>query len=172
MTTCGYHISALLGANWNSRQSGQYLFSHHHQLYDCQYVYIKILFEIMNSSRMLLLSNVVMQCKTHTNVANNKVDYTPLCKSNGTFFSGMDINALTSVLHKYKTPVTKCCTFNCCWVNLVCIRHLIVKIMPEKHAWVLISWCQIHLISFNSSRINSFVQLYTVTNSRNLIWLL
>ena len=60
---------------------------------------------------------------------------TPLCKSNGTFFSYIDINELTSVLHKYKTPVTKCCIFTCCWVNLVCIRHLIVKIMPEKHVW-------------------------------------
>ena len=58
----------------------------------------------------------------------------PLCKSNGTFFSDMDINELTSVLHKYKTPVTKCCILTC-WVNLVCIRHLIVKIMPEKHVW-------------------------------------
>ena len=45
------------------------------------------------------------------------------------------MNELTSVLHKYKTPVTKCCILNCCWVNLVCIRHLIVKIIPEKHAW-------------------------------------
>ena len=60
---------------------------------------------------------------------------TPLCKSNGTFLSDMDINELTSVLHKYKTPVTKCCILTCCWVNLVCIRHLIVKIMPEKHLW-------------------------------------
>ena len=60
---------------------------------------------------------------------------TPLCKSNGTFFSYIDINELTSVLHKYKTPVTKCYIFTCCWVNLVCIRHLIVKIMPEKHVW-------------------------------------
>ena len=60
---------------------------------------------------------------------------TPLCKSNGTFFSDMDINELTSVLHKYKTPVTKCCILTCCWVNLVCIKHLIVKIMPEKHVW-------------------------------------
>ena len=47
----------------------------------------------------------------------------------------MDINGLTSVLHKYKTPATKCCILTCCWVNLVCIKHLIVKIMPEKHAW-------------------------------------
>ena len=60
---------------------------------------------------------------------------TPLCKSNGTLFSDIDINELTSVLQKYKTPVTKCCILTCCWVNLVCIRHLIVKIMPEKHAW-------------------------------------
>ena len=60
-------------------------------------------------------------------------NYTPLCKSNGTFFSDMDINELNSVLHKYKTPVTECCILTCCWVNLVCIRHLIVKIMPEKH---------------------------------------
>ena len=60
---------------------------------------------------------------------------TPLCKSNGIFFSDMDINELTSVLHKYKTPVTKCCILTCCWANLVCIRHVIVKIMPEKHAW-------------------------------------
>ena len=58
---------------------------------------------------------------------------TPLCKSNGTFFSDMVINDLTSVLHKYKTPVTKCCILTFCWVNLVCIRHLIVKIMPGKH---------------------------------------
>ena len=60
---------------------------------------------------------------------------TPLCKSNGTLFSDIDINELTSVLHKYKTPVTKCCILTCCWVNLVCIRHLIANIMPEKHAW-------------------------------------
>ena len=61
--------------------------------------------------------------------------YTPMCKSNGTFFSDMDINELTSVLHKYKTPVTKYCILICCWVNTVCIRHLIVKMMPEKHVW-------------------------------------
>ena len=60
---------------------------------------------------------------------------TPLCKSNGTFFSDMDINELTSVMHKYNTPVTKWCILICCWVNLVCIRRLIVKIMPEKHVW-------------------------------------
>ena len=60
---------------------------------------------------------------------------TPLCKSNGTFFSGMDINELTSILHKYKTPLTKRCMLTCCWVNLVCIRHLIVEIMPEKPVW-------------------------------------
>ena len=50
-------------------------------------------------------------------------------------FSDMVINELTSVLHKYKTPLTKCCILTCCLVNLVCIRHLIVKIMPEKHVW-------------------------------------
>ena len=64
---------------------------------------------------------------------------TPLCKSNGTFFSDIDINELTSVLHKYKTPVTKCCILTRCWVNLVCIRHLIVKIMPEKHVWYFVA---------------------------------
>ena len=50
------------------------------------------------------------------------------------FFSDMDINELTSVLLKY-TPVTKCCILTCFGVNLVCIRQLIVKIMPEKHVW-------------------------------------
>ena len=55
---------------------------------------------------------------------------TPLCKSNGTLFLDIDIIELTSILHKYKTPVTKRCILTCCWVNLVCIRHLIVKIMP------------------------------------------
>ena len=60
---------------------------------------------------------------------------TPLCKSNGTFLSDMDINELTSVLHKYETQVTKCCILTCCWVNLVCIRHLTVKIVPERHVW-------------------------------------
>ena len=29
-------------------------------------------------------------------------------------FSDMDINELTSVLHKYKTPVPKCCILTCC----------------------------------------------------------
>ena len=58
----------------------------------------------------------------------------PCAKSNGTLFSDIDINEFTSVLHKYKTPVTKCCILTCCWVNLVSIRYLIVKIMPEKHA--------------------------------------
>ena len=61
--------------------------------------------------------------------------HTPLCKSNGTFFSGMDINELTSGFRKYKNPVTKCCILACCCGNLVCVRHVIVKIMPEKHAW-------------------------------------
>ena len=42
------------------------------------------------------------------------VQCTPLCKSNGTFSSDMDINELTSVLHKYKTPVTNCCILTCC----------------------------------------------------------
>ena len=54
-------------------------------------------------------------------------------------FSDMDINVLTSALYKYKTPVTRYCILTCWWVNLVCIRHLIVKIMPEKHAGFLIS---------------------------------
>ena len=59
----------------------------------------------------------------------------PCAKVMALFFSDMDINELTSVLHKYKTPVTECCILTCCWENLVCIRHLIVKIMPEKHVW-------------------------------------
>ena len=63
------------------------------------------------------------------------ISCTPLYKSNEPFFSGLDITELTLVLHKYKTPVTMCCILTCCWVNLVCARHLIVKIMPEKHAW-------------------------------------
>ena len=60
--------------------------------------------------------------------------YTPV-ERNGTLFSDTGTNEITSVLHKYKTPVTKCCILTSCWVNLVCIRHLIVKMMPEKHAW-------------------------------------
>ena len=51
---------------------------------------------------------------------------TPLCKSNGTFFQGMEFNEFISVLQKYKRPVTKCYVCTCCCVNLVCVRQLII----------------------------------------------
>ena len=81
------------------------------------------------------IRNIIQKFRETILESSRNVSDTPLCKSNGTFFSDMGINELTSVLHKYKTPVTKCCILTCCCVNLVCIRHLIVKIMPEKHVW-------------------------------------
>ena len=91
---------------------------------------------IQKSDSIEILGTVFSPSSSSNLHVNKRVQAcTPLCKSNGTFFSDMDTNELTSVLHKYKTPVTKCCISTCCWVNLVGIRHLIVKIMPEKHVW-------------------------------------
>ena len=60
--------------------------------------------------RVLMGRNrIVSQANTHEENQGS-----PLCKSNGTLFSDIGINELTSVLHNYKTPVTKYCILTCC----------------------------------------------------------
>ena len=67
--------------------------------------------------------------------SNNYYTCTPLCKSNGTFSKGTDINEFMSDFRTYKNPAIERYMLTYCRENLVCVSLLVVKIIPDKHTW-------------------------------------
>ena len=87
---------------------------------------------------------------------------------NGTFSQGMEFNELVSNFQWFKKPLTKCYVLTCCCVNVVCVSHLIVQVMPEKHARGSDFWMSSLPHIFHLFIIESIVQPYKAANIENL----